>query len=584
MNNHLEATFDSYHVWLGIPPAEQPPDNYRLLGIARFEENLEVIESAADRQMAHVRSFQNGSRAKESQRLLNEIASARVCLLGATAKQKYDVSLRRGSEQALRIDNGAALTKTPLRRRSSRRETGRFAVEIRWKRVVAWTGCAALLGAGCILFALNSKPKGDEPHRPISSHEPKQAAHAALALQAAPQRQVQQGPAQSEEATEAGRDHARDVDVRQGQVEEPEGFADLAAEFDALASLPQKTSVQEGDVFAAATAQQQPESKVKPRTAQPSRLPLPTDEELRAAEIVLTSENSDLLKHDGRQRSAKELLDLAKSAKVAPAVRYRLFEVAAERAVDDKNVELAFLAVDEAAVRFEIDAWQRKLAVVQTLNQGLVPSSMLNPLSSGCRSLISEALAAGRFERGAQAGNLAMEIGNHPQAGHLRANARLLSNYTRTLSSQHSEYRNALSSLRANPADPAAHTGVGRWLCFAVEDWPRGLPHLSQGVDYSLAQAAKLDLAASSSSAECAQAGDFWWDLAEGKPVSEGAAMKRRALHWYDVASTQSENSLADVRIRQRIDEARRLSRPFQIGGEDVSNPVPPVAGQNPPK
>ncbi len=582
MNNHLEATFDPYHVWLGIPPAEQPPDNYRLLGIARFEENLEVIESAADRQMAHVRSFQNGSRAKESQRLLNQIASARVCLLGATAKQKYDESLRREAEQAIRIDNGAASTRTPLRARRSQSAKRRFAVDVRWKPIVAWTACAALLGVGCMLFALNLKPKVDEPHRPISSNEPKQVADAAP--QTAPQRQVQQGPEQPEQVSKGAVEQIGNGGIADKPVEPREGFADLAAEFDALASLPQKTSVQEGDVFAAATAQQQPESKEKPGTAQPSRLPLPTDEELRAAEIVLTSENSDLLKHDGRQRSAKELLDLAKSAKVAPAVRYRLFEVAAERAVDDKNIELALLAVDEAAVRFELDAWQRKFAVVQALHQGLVPSSMLNPLLNGCRSLISEALAAGRFERGADAGNLAMEIGNHPQAGHLRANARLLSNYTRTLNSQHSVYRNALSSLRANPADPAAHTVVGRWLCFVVDDWPRGLPHLSQGVDYSLAQAAKLDLAASSSSAECAQAGDFWWDLAEGKPASESAAMKRRALHWYDVASTQSENSLADVRIRQRMDEARRLSRPFQIGGEDVSNPVQPVAGQNSPK
>ena len=25
---------DPYHVWLGIPPEEQPPNHYRLLGIA----------------------------------------------------------------------------------------------------------------------------------------------------------------------------------------------------------------------------------------------------------------------------------------------------------------------------------------------------------------------------------------------------------------------------------------------------------------------------------------------------------------------------------------------------------------------
>ena len=28
----LQEKFDPYHIWLGIPPEEQPPNHYRLLG------------------------------------------------------------------------------------------------------------------------------------------------------------------------------------------------------------------------------------------------------------------------------------------------------------------------------------------------------------------------------------------------------------------------------------------------------------------------------------------------------------------------------------------------------------------------
>src|SRR5690242_13944395 len=49
-------TFDPYYTWLGIPPAHQPPNLYRLLGLQLFEPNFDVIENAADRQMLHVRS------------------------------------------------------------------------------------------------------------------------------------------------------------------------------------------------------------------------------------------------------------------------------------------------------------------------------------------------------------------------------------------------------------------------------------------------------------------------------------------------------------------------------------------------
>ncbi len=85
--------FDPYYQWLGIPPEEQPPNHYRLLGIRLFEENREVIQHAGDRQMAHLRSFQNGPRAAESQKLLNEVAAAKLCLLSPDRKAAYDATL-----------------------------------------------------------------------------------------------------------------------------------------------------------------------------------------------------------------------------------------------------------------------------------------------------------------------------------------------------------------------------------------------------------------------------------------------------------------------------------------------------------
>ena len=52
--------FNPYYVWLGIPPAEQPANYYRLLGIALFEPSDDVIDSEADRQTAHLSHFQGG--------------------------------------------------------------------------------------------------------------------------------------------------------------------------------------------------------------------------------------------------------------------------------------------------------------------------------------------------------------------------------------------------------------------------------------------------------------------------------------------------------------------------------------------
>lgn len=90
----MSETFNGYHVWLGIPANEQPPNHYRLLGIAVFESDLDVIDHAADRQMAHVRTFQSGRHQALSQQILNELANARLCLLNAPRKAEYDEQLR----------------------------------------------------------------------------------------------------------------------------------------------------------------------------------------------------------------------------------------------------------------------------------------------------------------------------------------------------------------------------------------------------------------------------------------------------------------------------------------------------------
>ena len=86
-------TFDPYQKWLSIPPSEQPPNHYRLLGLVLFENDQETIGSAADRQMAYVRTFQTGPHGPISQQILNELAGARVCLLDPSRRAAYDEQL-----------------------------------------------------------------------------------------------------------------------------------------------------------------------------------------------------------------------------------------------------------------------------------------------------------------------------------------------------------------------------------------------------------------------------------------------------------------------------------------------------------
>jgi curved DNA-binding protein CbpA len=88
------ATFDPYHKWLGIPPEDQPPSHYRLLGIPELESDPDVIDTAAERQTLLLRTFQTSDQAQLAEQFLNEVSAARICLLNTEQKAEYDQQLQ----------------------------------------------------------------------------------------------------------------------------------------------------------------------------------------------------------------------------------------------------------------------------------------------------------------------------------------------------------------------------------------------------------------------------------------------------------------------------------------------------------
>ncbi len=90
----MPEEFDPLYKWLGIPPDEQPPHCYRLLGLRPFEDNADAIESAADRLMAYLRTFQTGPNVQIAQEVLSQVAAAKAWLMTPDRKVQYDAWLR----------------------------------------------------------------------------------------------------------------------------------------------------------------------------------------------------------------------------------------------------------------------------------------------------------------------------------------------------------------------------------------------------------------------------------------------------------------------------------------------------------
>jgi WD40 repeat protein len=89
------SEFNAYHKWLGIPPDEQPPNHYRLLGITLFEKDKAVIVAALDQLQLLLQEKAVGPQGLSAEPLLEQLQQARLCLLNRLTKAHYDSQLRR---------------------------------------------------------------------------------------------------------------------------------------------------------------------------------------------------------------------------------------------------------------------------------------------------------------------------------------------------------------------------------------------------------------------------------------------------------------------------------------------------------
>lgn len=86
-------SFDPYAEWLGRPPGQPPGDHYELLGLPRFEPDIDLIAHAADMLRAKIRKIRPGAHLAEWQRLLDRLDAAKICLSDPIAKAAYDESI-----------------------------------------------------------------------------------------------------------------------------------------------------------------------------------------------------------------------------------------------------------------------------------------------------------------------------------------------------------------------------------------------------------------------------------------------------------------------------------------------------------
>lgn len=298
----------------------------------------------------------------------------------------------------------------------------------------------------------------------------------------------------------------------------------------------------------------------------------PAPELEQAREAVLEVFPSCRRKQGGEAAAelARLLLKRALETPDKPAIRYALMEFALKSAADAGDPGLVMSVVDQLDARYEVD--RIDLAV-----EHLERATREAQHEDGCRHGVHQLVRVG--EAAIRAGR-----GDVEERAFKAATAAAKGMKDALLAKGVEAVHGAFTRLAA------AHEEAGLYFCVVERDWERGLGHLMEGRNLSLADMATRDVAAPDDVALMVPLADGWWGLREGakKGSPEREAWEERAVYWYEQALAAGLKGFDVDKARQRLAEAQKLSekgadsrdQPQRIA-EVAIPPIPPHVANN---
>lgn len=545
-------TFDPYHNWLGIPPVEQPPNLYRLLGITLYEADPEVIELAADQRMSHLRTFQAGPHTLLSQALLNETAAARLCLLNASAKARYDAELLR---QLSRYIPPVQTTSYPV---AASPEAVAHFISTRKpcsiKSRLTFGGIMAGL-ALCSLFALFVLQYRGEP---ATGGSPLPTAVSERIVTLAE-------PADRPSPSKANRPLAnRERGARsRGELQSVVSTNNQTTEL-AQADGPPPAEASRSQT----TASEKPVAErlqADTPEATEARLPVPSDEAQRESVALI----KDVYKADydkaknpaAKLELAKKLLQEGINTEGDATGKFVLLRIARDVAIQIGDATLAAQVVDAIAKTYKINVTEMKVEAVTKISKSVSTAAAQKDLVGVLEQLADLAAENEDFSAAQQFAGLAINVSRNAKDASLLKRSVARSKEFDQNAAAFAETKRALAKLDEQPTDPAANLIVGKFRCFNKGDWENGLPLLALSSDPALKGLAEQEASPPTKPTQQVTLGDGWWALAEKETGPVRSQIQQRAMYWYQQA-LPTLSGLAKAKLEKRIAEVSPGARP----------------------
>jgi len=565
----MTGQFDPYHAWLGIPPRHQPPNHYRLLGVQAFESDADVIGNAADRQMGHLRTYQTGKHEALSQRLLNEIAAAKVCLLNPQKKASYDERLR-GKPQRHAEPQQPRLAQTrplPVPNSLSAEPS---------PTIVTNAASAPLVATSGSRNSGSPRPSRGKSAKPVWK-SPWFIALACgmvpLSIIAAVVIAVNMAPRERQEVA------VRKIETPDSETTKPIALS-KGDKGNPVNGNPQKTPlVPELPAIDINEPSIKPTPPIVSQSDPPSKIadPAPLDKEpvqpkpkfpppdaaaVRAArlEIAELFELDQLKTRLAKHTTAEELIKAAAEEKQNTPAHYAALCSSRDLAASAADIVAAFVAIDRLDAVYAIDAWAMKLHVVETCSRGL-PQRALRSFIRLLTRMTQQTTADGRYEIASGMAKLATASARRTQNRDLiRETAAIAANAVRVEQEFRATIAPALAKLETSPDDPAANLIAGKHYCLNRAEWQVGLKMMTQSAHEKIKAASQFDLSRPADPRKQVVVGDAWYEVANSDKTFEG--FHARAHYWYESA-LENLGGLTKLKVEKRMQETAKFAELF---------------------
>jgi hypothetical protein len=559
------SEFDPYYTWLGIAPKDQPPTYYRLLGIDLFEQNSDVIANAADQRMVHLRTFQSGKHSAASQKILNEIAAARLCLLNLEKKKQYDDALQALRQKTLQppaTPAAAPFGAPPVARPSvppaiprqeeipdtdfgsyspvSMYSARRYGFVFRPVHVAIIASIIGAVLVAFILYALNQtekntgvvipttlvNPQPSAGTKPETTHEikPEPTAGTKTDLTATSQ-PTGSTTTQPEVKTTSPVNAALEKEKKQKEpaANPPDTATNEPKSKDENApakETPQPTEVKKikpGKV----TRSKEEEAELESLLNQ--RLPVPPAADQERITTDIRALYKDAYKNN-KKLFAATLFDKAKDTKPS-ADRYVLLQESRQLAVSTYQGELALEIIAVLAAEYQVSAAALRTDVLEAgIKRGQLTVENRTAISNAALDTVDIAISEDNFELARRLDKIANQLARANSDKGLIQEAIDKMAEIEAAATAFAKTKDAREALKNDPDDLAANATVGKYICLTKTDCREGLVMLLKSDNAALKALAKKDLHAESLEAVSqVKLGNEWWD----------AGIKKRAVYWY---------------------------------------------------